>query len=79
MTADDKANLTINQRMRKLGLGIGQMCMEMEKRGMLVRYVDVAAAFHGEPAWDTRAREAVLRTLEILEQEARQKHDHGRD
>ena len=69
--SEKEGGLTVNQRMRRLGISIGQMCMEMEKRGMLVRYVDVSAAYHGEPAWDTAARNAVLRTLDELEKEAK--------
>ena len=60
---------TVNQRMRRLGLGIGSLCMEMEKRGRMVRYCEVAAAFHGQTAWNEDAQKAILKTLDELEAE----------
>ena len=60
---------TVNQRMRRLGLGIGDLCMEMERRGRMARYCEVAAAFHGEPAWSEAAHAAILKTLEEVENE----------
>lgn len=69
----DKMQLTINQRMRRLGLSIGAMCMEMERRGHMVRYCEVAAAFHGEPAWSDAANAAILKTLEEIENERKVK------
>ena len=67
MIADNQS--TVNQRMRRLGLGISAMCMEMEKRGRAVRYCEVSAAFHGEPAWSEAAMSAILKTLEEIENE----------
>jgi len=58
---------TVNQRMRRLGLSIGGLCMEMEKRGRLCRYCEVSAAFHGEPNWSEAAMNAILKTLDELE------------
>lgn len=71
MIADNQP--TVNQRMRRLGLGIGAMCMEMEKRGRAVRYCEVSAAFHGEPAWSEAAMSAILKTLEEMENERNSK------
>lgn len=71
MIADNQP--TVNQRMRRLGLGIGAMCMEMEKRGRMVRYCEVSAAFHGEPAWSEPAMSAILKTLEEMENERKSK------
>lgn len=71
MIADNQP--TVNQRMRRLGLGIGTMCMEMEKRGRAVRYCEVSAAFHGEPAWSEAAMSAILKTLEEMENERKSK------
>lgn len=66
---DDTKQLTINQRMRRLGLGIGSLCMEMERRGRMARYCEVSAAFHGQPAWSEAAHAAILKTLEEIEHE----------
>lgn len=66
---NDISHLTINQRMRRLGLGIGSLCMEMERRGRMARYCEVSAAFHGQPAWNEAANAAILKTLEELEHE----------
>ena len=71
MIADNQP--TVNQRMRRLGLGISAMCMEMEKRGRAVRYCEVSAAFHGEPAWSEAAMSAILKTLEEMENERNSK------
>lgn len=71
MIADNQP--TVNQRMRRLGLGISAMCMEMEKRGRAVRYCEVSAAFHGEPAWSEAAMSAILKTLEEMENERKSK------
>lgn len=59
----------VNQRMRRLGLSIGGLCMEMERRGRLCRYCEVSAAFHGEPGWSEPAMAAILKTLEDIENE----------
>lgn len=60
---------SVKYRMRRLGLGIGAMCMEMEKRGRMARYCEVSAAYHGEPSWNETAMDAILKTLDELEEE----------
>lgn len=67
MEQKDKAS-TVNQRMRRMSLSIGALCMEMENRGRLCRYCEVAAAFHGEPGWSAEAMRAILKTLDELEE-----------
>ena len=60
---------SVKTRMRRLNLGIGALCMEMEKRGRMARYCEVASAYHGESPWNAPAMEAILKTLEELEAE----------
>lgn len=61
--------VTVNQRMRRLGLSICALCSEMERRGRPVRYCEVSAAFHGESPWNQEAVADILRTLDELEGE----------
>lgn len=67
---------TINQRFRRLGLSIGGMCQIMESRGRAARYMDVSAAFHGNPVMDESSLADILKTLDELEDEVR---DQRRD
>lgn len=72
----NEKGMTVNQRMRRLGLSICALCSEMEHRGRPVRYCEVSAAFHGEPPWNQDAMADILRTLDELEGENDGKRRH---
>ena len=67
---------TVQHRMRRMNLGIGALCMQMEKRGRMCRYCDVAAAFHGDPACGADTMEAIIKTLDELEAERHDQRGH---